>query len=351
MTNATDTNPEALAQRALDGGERPPLADPLSASITYGWRVLLKIKHVPEELGDAVGTRCCSRFCSPTCSAARWEGSTHAYLQYLLPGTLVLAVVLPHHLQAASTLNRDLTTGAFDRFRSLPVWRPAPLVGSLLGDVGRYRGARRWWLVLGFIMGFDAGGGVLGVLAGVAWAIVFALSLSWAWLALGFVLRSPSAVMSIGFVVLMPLAFMSNIFVDVATLPSWRRTFTEINPITHVVTAERGLIHGHVHANQIGWALLATAALTAIFMPLALYLQGRRVCSFRHRRYATSGVPGATRRAVKRGRFRCLMGYEGRCCPSPSAPETGVIYARFAGVWAPVPKTRTHARRSTSPGG
>ena len=207
-------------------------------------------------------------------------------------------------------------------------------------------------LVLGFIMGFDAGGGVLGVLAGVALAIVFALSLSWAWLALGLVLRSPSAVMSIGFVD--PHAaglHEQHLRRRRRRSPRWLRTFTEINPITHVVTAERGLIHGHVHANQIGWALLATAALTAIFMPLALYLQGRRVCSFRHRRYATSGVTGATRRAVKRGRFRCLMGYEGRCCPSPSAPETGVIYARFAGVWAPVPKTRTHARRSTSPGG
>ena len=93
-------------------------------------------------------------------------------------------------------------------------------------------------------MGFDAGGGALGVLAGIALAIVFALSLSWAWIALGLVLRSPSAVMSLGFVILMPLAFMSNIFVDVDTLPSWLQTFTEINPITHVVTAERGLIHG-----------------------------------------------------------------------------------------------------------
>jgi len=114
------------------------------------------------------------------------------------------------------------------------------------------------------------------VLGGVGLAIIFALSLSWAWLALALVLRSPSAVMSIGFVILMPLAFMSNIFVNVNTLPGWLQTFTEINPITHVVTAERGLIHGHVHGNQIGWALLATAALTMIFMPLTLYLQGQR---------------------------------------------------------------------------
>ncbi len=274
-TKATETNPEALAQRALGDGERPPLAGPLSASITYGWRVLLKIKHVPEELGDAVGIPLLFTVLFTYLFGGALEGSTHAYLQYLLPGTLVLAVVFLT-VYSGVNLNRDLTSGAYDRFRSLPVWRPAPLLGSLLGDVGRYLLASTLVLALGFIMGFDAGGGVLGVLGGVGLAIIFALSLSWAWLALALVLRSPSAVMSIGFVILMPLAFMSNIFVDVNTLPGWLQTFTEINPITHVVTAERGLIHGHVLGNQIGWALLATAALTAIFMPLTLYLQGQR---------------------------------------------------------------------------
>jgi daunorubicin/doxorubicin transport system permease protein len=271
----TDASPDALAQRALGDGERPRLAGRLSASITYAWRVLLKIKHVPEELGDAVGIPLLFTVLFTYLFGGALEGSTHTYLQHLLPGTIVLAVVFLT-VYSGVNLNRDLTTGAFDRFRSLPVWRPAPLVGSLLGDVGRYLLAVLLVLVLGFIMGFDAGGGVLGVLAGIALAIVFALSLSWAWLALGLVLRSPSAVMSIGFVILMPLAFMSNIFVDVNTLPGWLETFTEINPITHVVTAERGLIHGHVQGSQLGWALLATAGLTAIFMPLALYLQGRR---------------------------------------------------------------------------
>ncbi len=274
--SATGTSLGALARRALAGGERPPLAGPWSASVTYGWRVLLKIKHVPEELGDAVGIPLLFTVLFTYLFGGALEGSTHSYLQYLLPGTIVLAVVFLT-VYSGVNLNRDLTTGAYDRFRSLPVWRPALLVGSLLGDIGRYLLAVALVIGLGFAMGFEAGGGVLGVLAGVALAVVFALSLSWVWLALALVLRSPSAVMSIGFVILMPLAFMSNIFVDVHTLPSWLETFTEINPITHVVTAERGLIHGTSTGGQIGWALLATAALTLIFAPLAIRLQsGRR---------------------------------------------------------------------------
>lgn len=273
--SATEARPEALARRALGDGSRPPLAGPLSASLTYGWRVLLKIKHVPEELGDAVGIPLLFTVLFTYLFGGALEGSTHAYLQYLLPGTLVLAVVFLT-VYSGVNLNRDLTTGAYDRFRSLPVWRPAALLGSLLGDVGRYLLASLLVIGLGFAMGFNAGGGVLGVLAGLALAVVFALSLSWAWLALGLVLRSPSAVMSIGFVILMPLAFMSNIFVAVDTLPSWLQTFTEINPITHVVSAERGLIHGTANGSQIGWALLATAALTLLFAPLAIRLQARR---------------------------------------------------------------------------
>ena len=98
-TNAIETNPEALAQRALGDGERPPLAGPLSASITYGWRVLLKIKHVPEELGDAVGIPLLFTVLFTYLFGGALEGSTHAYLQYLLPGTLRPRRRLPHRLQ------------------------------------------------------------------------------------------------------------------------------------------------------------------------------------------------------------------------------------------------------------
>jgi daunorubicin/doxorubicin transport system permease protein len=273
--DATQASPETLARRALGSGERPAPASALSASVTFGWRVLLKIKHVPEELGDAVGIPLLFTVLFTYLFGGSLEGSTHAYLQYLLPGTLVLAVVFLT-VYSGVNLNRDLTTGAYDRFRSLPVWPPAMLLGSLLGDVGRYLLATLLVIGLGFLMGFDAGGGALGVLAGLALAIGFALSLSWAWLALALVLRSPSAVMSIGFVILMPLAFMSNIFVDVDTLPGWLQTFTEINPITHVVSAERGLIHGTATAGQIGWALLAAAALVLIFAPITIRLQARR---------------------------------------------------------------------------
>ena len=187
-------------------------AGPVSASLTFAWRSLLKIKHVPEQLGDVLGIPILFTLLFTYLFGGAVAGSTHDYLQYLLPGTLALAVVFVT-VYSGVTLNSDLSTGAFDRFRSMPIWRPAPIVGALIGDLGRYLLAAGLVVGLGLAMGYRAAGGVLGVLAAVALVMVFASALSWAWITLGLVLRTPTAVMNLGFVILFPVTFLSNIFV------------------------------------------------------------------------------------------------------------------------------------------
>jgi ABC-2 type transport system permease protein len=247
----------------------------LSASLVFGWRSLLKIKHVPEQLGDVLGIPILFTLMFTYLFGGALAGSTADYLQFLLPGTLVLAVVFVT-IYTGVTLNRDLATGAFDRFRSLPVWRPAPIVGALIGDTGRYLLAASLVIVLGLIMGYAAGGGPLGVLAAVVLVIVFAVSLSWAWTALGLVVRTPNAVLSIGFVLLFPITFLSNIFVDPDTMPAGLRAFAEVNPISHLVTAARGLMDGTATAGQVLFVLAASVVLTALFAPLTTWLYRRR---------------------------------------------------------------------------
>ncbi len=264
-------------------GARVPLADALSpgrasalsASLTFAWRSLLKIKHVPEQLGDVIGIPLLFTLMFTYLFGGALAGSTGDYLQFLLPGTLALAVVFVT-VYSGVTLNRDLATGAFDRFRSLPIWRPAPIVGGLIGDTGRYLLASTLVIGLGLIMGFDPKGGVAGMVGAVALVLAFAFGLSWIWTTLGLVLRTPNAVMSIGFVVLFPLTFMSNVFVQPETMPSWLRAFTEVNPVTHLVTAERGLMEGSATPSQIAWVLAAAAIMTAIFAPLTAHLYRNR---------------------------------------------------------------------------
>ncbi len=255
--------------------QSPSPAGPLAASLAFAWRSLLKIRHVPEQLGDVIGIPVLFTLMFTYLFGGAIAGSTSDYLQFLLPGTLVLAVVFVT-VYSGVTLNRDLSTGAFDRFRSLPIWRPAPIVGGLIGDAGRYLLASSLVIGLGLIMGFDAGGGVPGVVAAVGLVLIFAFALSWVWTALGLILRTPNAVMSVGFVIMFPLTFMSNVFVDPDTMPAWLRSFADINPISHLATAERGLMQGTASASEILWVITAAAALTATFAPLTMRRFNRR---------------------------------------------------------------------------
>jgi ABC-2 type transport system permease protein len=260
---------------SLSTSPRPEPAGPLAASLAFGWRSLLKLKHVPEQLGDVLGIPILFTLMFTYLFGGALAGSTHDYLQFLLPGTLALAVVFVT-VYTGVTLNRDLATGAFDRFRSLPVWRPAPIVGALIGDTGRYLLAASLVIALGLIMGYHADGGPLGVLAAVVLVIAFAVSLSWAWTALGLLLRTPNAVMSLGFVILFPITFLSNIFVEPRTMPAGLRAFADANPISHLVSATRGLLDGTASAGQVLWVVVAAAALTAVFAPLTTWLYRRR---------------------------------------------------------------------------
>ena len=148
-------------------------------------------------------------------------------------------------------LNTDLTKGVVDRFRSLPIWRPAPLVGSLLGDSVRYVLAGTVIMVLGVILGYRPEAGVGGVVAALALVVVFAFGLSWVFTTLGLVLRSPNAVMNAGFMGIFPLTFLSNVFVDPETLPAGLQAFVEVNPISILADASRGLMEGNVEGGDI----------------------------------------------------------------------------------------------------
>jgi len=271
MTTAPITTDDATLRTALSAGPRPPRASALSASQAFAWRALLKIKHVPEQLGDVIGIPVLFTLLFTYLFGGALAESTGTYLQSLLPGTLVMAVLLVT-VYTGVTLNTDVATGVFDRFRSLPIWRPAAIVGGLLGDLGRYLVASTLVIVLGLALGFRPDGGVVGVLAAVALVLAFAFGLSWIWTTLALILRTPSAVQNIGLLVLFPLTFASNVFVDPKTMPSWLQAFVDVNPVSQLVSAARGLMHATATAGQVGWVLLAATALTAVFAPLTMHL-------------------------------------------------------------------------------
>ena len=263
----------ALTQLHAQQPTRP--AGPLVASFTFAWRSLLKIKHVPEQLGDVIGIPILFTLLFTYLFGGALSGSTHDYLQYLLPGTLALAVVFVT-VYSGVTLNRDLTTGAFDRFRSMPTWRPAPIVGALIGDLGRYLLAAGLVIGLGYAMGYRAHGGPAGVIAAVTLVILFASALSWAWTTLGLLLRTPTAVMNLGFVILFPVTFLSNVFVAPQTMPTWLRHVADANPMSNLVTTARSLMNGTATSHQVLGVIATSAVIMLVFTPITTLLYQRR---------------------------------------------------------------------------
>jgi len=265
---------EAAVRKAIASTARPPRASALSAAFTFGWRGMLKVKHVPEQLLDVTITPVMFVLMFTYLFGGAVAGSTAAYLDYILPGILVMSVLFTT-LYSGVALNTDLTKGVVDRFRSLPIWRPAPLVGSLLGDTVRYLIAGTVIIVLGVILGYRPGAGVTGVVAALALVITFSFGLSWVFTTMGLLLRTPNAVMNAGFMGIFPLTFLSNVFVDPATLPGPLEAFVKVNPISILVNASRGLMEGTASAGDIGIVLATAAALTAVFAPLTTRLYRR----------------------------------------------------------------------------
>src|SRR5919109_298296 len=225
----TTTPGDAALRKALASTPRPPRASALSAALTFGWRGMLKVKHVPEHLLDVTVTPVMFVLMFTYLFGGAIAGSTGEYLDYILPGILVMSVLFTT-VYSGIALNTDLTRGVVDRFRSLPIWRPSPLVGALLALV-----------------------------------VVFAFALSWVFTTMGLLMRSPNAVMNAGFMSIFPLTFLSNVFVEPETLPAGLEAFVNVNPISILSDASRGLMDGSAAGGDIAIVLATAAGLTAVF--------------------------------------------------------------------------------------
>ncbi|WP_079154245.1 ABC transporter permease [Streptomyces subrutilus] len=259
----------------LVSGRRPPRPSALSTSLTFGWRAVLKIKHVPEQLFDVTAFPIMMVLMYTYLFGGALAGSPGTYIQTLLPGILVMSIVMITMYTGVS-VNTDIEKGVFDRFRTLPIWRPSTMVGYLLGDMLRYTIASAVMLAVGLVLGFRPAGGAMGVLAGVALLIVFSFAFSWVWTMFGLLLRSEKSVMGVSMMVLFPLTFLSNIFVDPSTMPGWLQAFVNNSPVTHLTTAVRGLMAGEWPATEIAWSLGWAGLLVLVFGPVTMRLYNRK---------------------------------------------------------------------------
>jgi oleandomycin transport system permease protein len=197
------------------------------------------------------------------------HGSPHQYLQFLVPG-LIGQTIAMSSISIGQNMNSDIAKGVFDRFRSLPIARSAPLVGAVLAEFFRYVLVCVITVGFGYLLGFRIGTSPLAMLAAMGVAICFALAFAWISVWVGMVVRSPGAVQGVMFLLVMPLSFGSNTFVRTSTMPGWLQAFVSVNPISHLVSAVRGLMIGGPVAAPVGWTFAWVAGMLVVFFPLAL---------------------------------------------------------------------------------
>jgi len=203
-------------------------------------------------------------------------GSPGAYLRDLVPGLMVPSVLMAT-LSAGVGLNSDAGSGVFDRFRSMPIARSAPLTGVVLAGAVRYVVAIAVLLAAGAAFGYRVGTGPVAVLAAAAILVVAGLCFCWITVFLGMVLRDRDAVQGTAVALFMPMVFASNVFVPEATMPGWLRAFSGVNPVSLLAGTVRGLLNGGAVAVPLAGALAWSAGVLGVFFPLAIRAYHRRV--------------------------------------------------------------------------
>jgi oleandomycin transport system permease protein len=259
---------------ALEARIRP--VDGIRQTLTLAWRSLVQIRHNPFELLDFSIQPVMFVLLFTYVFGGAIAGSTGAYLTFALPGIIVMNMLFVT-MYVGLGLNTDLTKGVFDRLRSLPIARWAPMAGRIAADLVKQAWSVLLLLVVGFILGFRVGTNLIGVLAATLLILVFALAFSWISVLVGVLAKEPEKVQVFGFTALFPITFVSNVFVQTSTMPGWLQPVVKVNPVSILSDAARGLIVGGPVATPVLQSLLWAAGIALVFAPLAVYFFKRRI--------------------------------------------------------------------------
>jgi ABC transporter DrrB family efflux protein len=194
----------------------------------------------------------------------------YSYVDFLIPGIITQNIAFGGFVTALG-LNEDLHKGLIDRFRSLPMARPAVLAGRTIADIFTNGLSIVVLVITGLIIGFSFHTNALDVVAGFFLLLLFGYAFSWVFAFLGLLVSSPESANSVGFIAVFPLTFISSAFVPVSSMPSVLRAFANVNPFTIIVDAMRHLWIGYPSAGDNVWgAVVWSFVIIAVFAPLAV---------------------------------------------------------------------------------
>jgi len=255
---------------------RVSASDTVSQTLSMAWRALVKMRRNPEQFFDVLFQPILFTLMFAYVFGGAISGDVKSYLPLMVPGILA-QTTLTVCMVTGVQLREDMDEGVFDRFKSLPIARIAPLAGPVVADLVRYTVATALTLLMGIVIGYRPGGGFWGVCAAGLLLITTGWSLAWVFTWVGTIARSAQSVQGISMMILFPLTFVSNAFVPAETMPSGLHAFVSINPVSHVVSAARDLANDGAITGEVGLALLGCVVVIAIFAPLSVRSYTRKI--------------------------------------------------------------------------
>jgi oleandomycin transport system permease protein len=274
-TPPAGTGPAGPPRRALRS--RIGVAETLRQSLTVAWRNVMQIRHTPEKLLDVILMPAVFLVLFLYVFGGAVAGSTHAYLEVLLPGLIAMMAMFAT-MSLGTSLCDDIRKGVFDRFRSLPIARSAPLIGSVLGDTVRFCALMAVLTGFGCALGFRFHAAPLDILAAYGLAYLFYLAVCWISVLIGLSVSSPETVQGVSFIWTMPLTFGSSVLLaSAATMPGWLQAWARVNPVTDLADSVRALTLGGPAGLHPLYTLAWAAGIVLVTFPLAMRMYARRV--------------------------------------------------------------------------
>lgn len=267
-----------VLDRTATSASNPPAPPWMLArqALVLAKRSLIKTRRNPGELLDALFMPIIFLLMFVYLFGGAVAGSRQEYVQYIFPGILVMTAILAGLLATGLNINVDIKKGVFDRFRSLPINRSAPLIGSVLGDFPRYVVAVTTVFGVGYLMGFRVETSFLAALAAAGLGIILGFCLSWITVLIGVVVKKETVLTSVAFLGSFPLAFGTDMVAPMETLPGWLQAWANVNPVSHAIDATRGLLLGGPVAGPVVTTLLWSAGFLLVFGTLAVRAYRRR---------------------------------------------------------------------------
>jgi ABC-2 type transport system permease protein len=272
----------ALAPPATHGLPRPPHRIADVATLT--WRNLVHIAREPLQLSDVTVQPVLFTLLFVYVFGSAVAGDGGSYKDFAIAGLLAMNLTTSA-MGTAVGLSSDLQTGVIDRFRTLPMWRPAVLVGRSLADVLTAAICSVIVALTGLVVGWRPEGSAAGLIGGFALFLLFSYALSWACACIGLMSKGPESAQGLGLIFLFPLAIVSNALVPTSHMPTVVKAIADWNPVSAVTAATRHLwgnpnpsaaVHAWPMQHPVAAALLWSVGILVVFVPIAGRLYRRR---------------------------------------------------------------------------